>query len=95
MISVTSPGFSTELPVDDINEDTLVFNANEAKKFSCNFEPPKQNDSFEIQINTISLYLGNEKECCVILRFSAAGRENNFLDRLYPEIQQLRYDYMK
>lgn len=29
--------------------------------------------------------------CCIILRFSAVGRETNFLSQLYPEIQQLRY----
>lgn len=90
LISVTSPGYNAELPLNDMNEDSLLFHANETKKFYCHFEPSPQNDSFDIQINTISLYLGNEKGCSVILRFSATGRENNYLDRLYPEIQQLR-----
>ena len=71
----------------------IVFSAKEVKKFVCQFEAPQQNDSPEMQISTISLHLGNDKKCSIILRFSAAGRESNFLERLYPEIQQLRYSY--
>ena len=61
------------------------------KKFPYQFEAVQQNDSTEIRITTISLYMSNNKMCCIILRFSAVGRETNFLSQLYPEIQQLRY----
>jgi len=37
--------------------------------------------------------MGDIGHCCIILRFSAMDRETNLLDRLYPEIQQLRYAY--
>lgn len=90
-VTVTSPGYNSEFPVSDAaGQNNVVFSAKESKKFICQFKAPQQNDSSEIQISTISLYLGNDKRCCVILRFSAAGRETNHLDRMYPEIQQLR-----
>ncbi|XP_001606110.2 trafficking protein particle complex subunit 11 [Nasonia vitripennis] len=90
-VTVTSPGYNSEFPVSDAaGQNNVVFSAKESKKFICQFKTPQQNDSSEIQISTISLYLGNDKRCCVILRFSASGRETNHLDRMYPEIQQLR-----
>jgi hypothetical protein len=88
---VTSPGYNLEIPITISQGENLIFSAKEVKKFHCQFEAPQPNDSPELQISTISLYLGSEKRCCVILRFSASGRESNLLDRMYPEIQQLRY----
>lgn len=61
------------------------------KKFHFNFRAPHQNDGVEIRVSTVSLQMGDSTHCCIILRFSAMGRETNLLDRLYPEIQQLRY----
>lgn len=88
---MTCSGYNIELPVKDTSEGKLAFRGKEAKKFMCQFEASEHTDSSEIQVSTISLYLGNEKKCCVIMRFPAAGKETNVLDRLYPEIQQLRY----
>ncbi|XP_014211822.1 trafficking protein particle complex subunit 11 isoform X2 [Copidosoma floridanum] len=89
-VTVTSPGYNSEFPASDPNQGNLEFDANEVKTFLCRFEAPQPNDTPEIQISTISIYLGNDKKCCVVLKFSAAGREAGLLDRLYPEIQQLR-----
>lgn len=92
-ITVSGPGYNTEIPISDIQLSDLIFQAKETKKFYFNFKAPHQNDGAEIRINTVSLQMGDSARCCIILRFSAMGRETNLLDRLYPEIQQLRYIY--
>ncbi|XP_043524770.1 trafficking protein particle complex subunit 11 isoform X1 [Frieseomelitta varia] len=89
-ITVNSPGYNSEFVIADAEHNTLVFRGKEMKKFPYQFEALQQNDSTEIRITTISLYMSNNKMCCIILRFSAVGRETNFLSQLYPEIQQLR-----
>jgi hypothetical protein len=88
-ITVSGPGYNTEVPVNAQQSD-LIFQAKEMKKFYFNFKTPHQNDGVEIRISTVSLQMGDNTRCCVVLRFSAMGRETNLLDRLYPEIQQLR-----
>ncbi|XP_058808677.1 trafficking protein particle complex subunit 11 [Phymastichus coffea] len=90
ILTVTGLGYNIELPVKDINEENFVFRGKESKKFVCQFEASQYIDSSEIQLNRVSLYLGNEKKCCIIMKFPSAGKETNMLDRLYPEIQQLR-----
>ncbi|XP_014236114.1 trafficking protein particle complex subunit 11 [Trichogramma pretiosum] len=88
-VTITSPGYSAEFPITDSNMENLVFKAKESKKFLCQFEAPR-NDSPELQISAISIYLGNESKCCIAIRFSSTGRDTNLLERMYPEIQQLR-----
>lgn len=90
-ITVNSPGYNSEFVVADAEHNNLIFHGKEMRKFPYQFEAPQQNESSEIRITTISLYMSSDKMCCIILRFSAIGRETNFLSRLYPEIQQLRY----
>lgn len=89
-ITVSTPGFNSEFTVADSQQNNLTFNGKEMKKFPCQFQAPQQSDGSEIRITTISLHMGNDTSCCIIMRFSTMGRETNFLDRLYPEIQQLR-----
>ncbi|XP_068969892.1 trafficking protein particle complex subunit 11 isoform X1 [Bombus flavifrons] len=89
-ITVNSPGYNSEFVVADAEHNNLIFHGKEMRKFPYQFEAPQQNESSEIRITTISLYMSSNKMCCIILRFSAVGRETNFLSRLYPEIQQLR-----
>ncbi|XP_076754890.1 trafficking protein particle complex subunit 11 gry isoform X1 [Xylocopa sonorina] len=90
LITVSTPGYNSEFTVADAEHNDLNFHGKEMKKFLYQFQAPQQNDNSEIRITTISLFMGNEATCCIILRFSAVGRETNFLSRLYPEIQQLR-----
>ncbi|XP_018405542.1 PREDICTED: trafficking protein particle complex subunit 11 isoform X1 [Cyphomyrmex costatus] len=85
-----SGGYNAEIPIDEIQQPELIFQAKETKKFYFNFRAPRQNDGVEIRISTVSLQMGDSAHCCIMLRFSAMGRETNLLDRLYPEIQQLR-----
>jgi len=92
-ITVSGPGYNAEIPIDETQRSTLIFQAKETKKFYFNFRAPYQNDGVEIRISTVSLQMGDCAHCCIIMRFSAMGRETNLLDRLYPEIQQLRYVY--
>ncbi|XP_017788618.1 PREDICTED: trafficking protein particle complex subunit 11 [Habropoda laboriosa] len=89
-LTISSSEYNSELIVTDAEHSNLVFHGNEVKKFPYEFQVPQQNDSNKIRITTISLYMGSETTCSIILRFSSVGRETNFLSRLYPEIQQLR-----
>lgn len=91
LVTISGPGYNVEIPVSDTQQSNLVFQAKETKKFYFNFKAPYQNDGVEIRINTVSLQMGDNAHCCIILRFSAVGRDTNLFDRLYPEIQQLRY----
>lgn len=90
-ITISGPGYNAEIPVNDSQQSDFIFQAKETKKFYFNFKAPHQNDGVEIRISTVSLQIGDNACCCVVLRFSAMGRETNLFDRLYPEIQQLRY----
>lgn len=90
-ITINNPGYNEEFIINDTKHSNLIFHGKEMKKFLHQFQAPQKNDSNEMRITTISLYMGNDESCCIILRFSALGRETNFLSRLYPEIQQLRY----
>ena len=92
-ITISSPGYNSEFPVTDPKHSDLIFRAKEMKKFHYQFQAPQQSDGSEIRITTISLYMGNDDVCCIILRFSAVGRDTNYLSRLYPEIQQLREEF--
>ncbi|XP_054008075.1 trafficking protein particle complex subunit 11 isoform X1 [Hylaeus anthracinus] len=89
-ITIGSPGYNSEFTVTDAENSNLIFHGKETKKFLHQFQAPQQSDGSEIRITTISLYMGSDTVCCIVLRFSAVGRETNFLSRLYPEIQQLR-----
>lgn len=89
-ITVSGPGYNTEIPLNAPQQCELTFQAKEMKKFYFNFKTPRPSDGVEIRISTVSLQMGDEARCCIVLRFSAMGRETNLLDRLYPEIQQLR-----
>lgn len=89
-ITINNPGYNEEFIINDTKHSNLIFHGKEMKKFLHQFQAPQKNDSNEMRITTISLYMGNDESCCIILRFSALGRETNFLSRLYPEIQQLR-----
>lgn len=89
LITVSGPGYNVEAPVSVAQQSDLVFQAKETKKFYFTFKAPHQ--SAEIRISTVSLQMGDNARCCIMLRFSAMGRETNLFDRLYPEIQQLRY----
>ncbi|KAI4476951.1 hypothetical protein M0804_013131 [Polistes exclamans] len=89
--TINSPVFNTEIVVaiPQQNNIDLIFSANEIKKFYGEFAAPPLSHSSEIHIGTITLYMGNETQCSIILRFPAAGKETNLLHRLYPEIQLL------
>ncbi|KAL0106721.1 hypothetical protein PUN28_015336 [Cardiocondyla obscurior] len=89
-MTVSGPGYNADISNNEIQQSDLIFQAKEVKKFYFNFKAPYQNDGVEIRINTISLQMGDSAFCCIILRFSAMGREANLMDRMYPEIQQLR-----
>ncbi|XP_011691077.1 PREDICTED: trafficking protein particle complex subunit 11-like [Wasmannia auropunctata] len=89
-ITISGPGYNAEIPIDETQQRDLIFQPKETKKFYFNFRAPHQNDGAEIRISTVSLQMGDSAHCCILLRFSAMGRETNLLDRLYPEIQQLR-----
>ncbi|XP_076289261.1 trafficking protein particle complex subunit 11 gry isoform X2 [Lasioglossum baleicum] len=93
LITIASPGYSSELTISNAENCNLTFNAKEMKKLLYQFEAPQTTDGSKIRITTISLYMGNHNVCCIVLRFSAAGRETNLLNRLYPEIQQLRGEF--
>lgn len=90
-MTVSNPRYTSEFTVTDAEHSNLIFQGKEMKIFPYQFQAPQQSDNSEIRITTISLSMGSESLCCIILRFSAVGRETNFLSRLYPEIQQLRY----
>ncbi|XP_015435876.1 PREDICTED: trafficking protein particle complex subunit 11 [Dufourea novaeangliae] len=87
-ITIDSPGYSSEFIIADAQSSNLIFNAKETKKFLYQFQATQTTDGSEIRITTISLYMGNDTVCCILLRFSAVGKETNFLSQLYPEIQQ-------
>ncbi|XP_046424871.1 trafficking protein particle complex subunit 11 isoform X1 [Neodiprion fabricii] len=89
-VTVNSPGYSSEFAVSDIQDKPVIFQEKETKKFLCQFQARQQDVGNEIQISTVSLYLGSDSNRCLIMRFSALGGENNVLDRTYPEIQQIR-----
>ncbi|XP_024945200.1 trafficking protein particle complex subunit 11 [Cephus cinctus] len=89
-VTVNSPGYSSEFAVTDANNKPLIFQSNETKTFLCQFQARQQDVGSEIQIRRVSLYLGNDTSCCVILGFTGIGGETNLLERLYPEIQQFR-----
>ncbi|KAG7196538.1 hypothetical protein KM043_018560 [Ampulex compressa] len=89
-MTISSSGYNSDITVADGRKDNLIFCTKETKKLYCHFQALQQYDGSEIRITTISLHMGNETNCCIILRFSAMGKETNCLDRLYPEIQQLR-----
>ncbi|XP_076654121.1 trafficking protein particle complex subunit 11 gry isoform X2 [Halictus rubicundus] len=93
LITIGSSGYSSELTITNAENCNLTFNAKEMKKLLYQFEAPQTTDESKIRITTISLYMGNCNVCCIVLRFSAAGRETNLLSRLYPEIQQLRGEF--
>ncbi|XP_043685900.1 trafficking protein particle complex subunit 11 isoform X1 [Vespula pensylvanica] len=90
-VTINSPGFNTEIVVaiPQHNNVDLVFSSNQIKKFYGQFGAPSLCDSSEIRIGTVTLFMGNETQCCIVLRFPAAGKETNLLHRLYPEIQLL------
>ncbi|XP_033218517.1 trafficking protein particle complex subunit 11 [Belonocnema kinseyi] len=88
-VTVNSPGHSAEFAITGSEQNDLLFHDGETKKFLCQFQTPPQTDGTEMQISVISLYLGRENNCCVVMRFSATG-EANSTDRTYPEVQQLR-----
>lgn len=92
-VTINSPGFNTEIVVaiPQQNNVNLVFSSNQIKKFYGQFGAPPLSDSSEIRIGTVTLFMGNETQCCIVLRFPAAGKETNLLHRLYPEIQLLQY----
>ncbi|XP_078045285.1 trafficking protein particle complex subunit 11 gry isoform X2 [Augochlora pura] len=92
-ITIGNPGYSSELTITDAENGNLIFNGKEMKKLHYQFQAPQTTNGNEIRISTISLYMGNDTICCIVLRFSAVGRETNFLSRLYPEIQQLRGEF--
>ncbi|XP_051176751.1 trafficking protein particle complex subunit 11 [Leptopilina boulardi] len=85
-VTVSNPGYNLEIPIIGSSED-FKFRQNEIKKFTCQFQV--QCNGNEIQISAVSFYLGRENNCCVVMRFSPNGSDNS-VDRLYPEIQQLR-----
>lgn len=89
-ITINSPGYNSEFIIADAERSNLTFRAKEIKKFHYQFQAPQQSDGSELRITTISLYMGNDAVCCIVLRFLAVGRDTNILSRLYPEIQQLR-----
>ncbi|XP_066598539.1 trafficking protein particle complex subunit 11-like [Prorops nasuta] len=89
-VTISSPGCNSELSVIEIQDYNFTLHAKEMRKFTCHFQPAQQIDGSEIRINAISVFFGIESSCSIVLRFSPVGREVNFLDRLYPEIQQLR-----
>ncbi|XP_023290786.1 trafficking protein particle complex subunit 11 isoform X2 [Orussus abietinus] len=97
-VTVAGAGYSSEFRLDDgldwrdsgSMDTSLKIASGETKKRVCSFRVPKQPSGTELQITSVSLYLGDEKSYCVVLRFSATNGESNLLDRLYPEIQQLR-----
>lgn len=74
-----------EIPINGSVED-FTFRDGETKKFSCQFQVECQGS--EIHIGGVSVYLGKENNCCVVMRFSPSGNDNS--DRLYLELQQLR-----
>lgn len=76
--------------MSDIQDKPVIFHERETKKFLCQFQARQQDIGNEIQISTISLYLGSDGNRCLVMRFSALGGEGNILDRMYPEIQQFR-----
>ncbi|XP_020292596.1 trafficking protein particle complex subunit 11 [Pseudomyrmex gracilis] len=90
LITISGPGYNAEIPVSNAQQSDLIFQAKETKKFYFKFRAPHQNDGVEIRVSTVSLQIGDKARCCIILRFSAMGRETSLLDRLYPEIQHLR-----
>lgn len=89
LVTVITPGCNSELELKYNFDTNLKFEANEMKKFICEFTAPAQVDGSEIQISTVSLYLGNENYC-IIMRFSPATSDATVLERFYPEIQQYR-----
>lgn len=90
-LTINNPGFNTEIVITDHQDNNLdlTFSANEIKKFYCKFVAPSLSDSSEIRIGTVTLFMGNDTQCCIILRFLPTGKETNLLHRLYPEIQLL------
>lgn len=85
-VTINNPGYNLEIPISG-SVDDFTFHEGETKKFNCQFQVECNGN--EIQISAVSFYLGRENNCCVIMRFSPNGSDNT-VDRLYPEIQQLR-----
>ncbi|XP_031844601.1 trafficking protein particle complex subunit 11 gry isoform X2 [Nomia melanderi] len=92
-ITIGNSGYSSDFTITGAEHCNLTFAAKEMKKLQYQFQAPQTTDSSEIRISTVSLHMGDDTVCCIVLRFSALGRETNFLSRLYPEVQQLRGEF--
>ncbi|XP_057320612.1 trafficking protein particle complex subunit 11 [Microplitis mediator] len=90
IVTIGTGGFSSEFPVKETADKNLCFAAKETKKFICEFPAGQQPEASEIKITAVSLYLGNDNNFCIVMKFSAAGSDPALLDRFYPDIQQLR-----
>lgn len=91
MVTVSSASGNMEFTaVPESNEDSSILLPQDTKKFVCEFVASRQTNPNDIHISVVSLYLGNESKCCIVMRFSTTNGETNMLDRFYPEIQQLR-----
>ncbi|CAD6215592.1 GSCOCG00000404001-RA-CDS [Cotesia congregata] len=89
-ILITVESFNSEFAVKVTADSSLCFDAKETKKYICEFPARKNSDDSEIRISAVSLYLGNENNFCIVMKFPATGTDTAALDRFYPEIQQLR-----
>ncbi|XP_067008734.2 trafficking protein particle complex subunit 11 [Anabrus simplex] len=95
-VTVNSPSYSSEFLVcrssssDAASNSMLLFQPNEVKRFVCEFLPDIQDVGKEIQIGSILLFLGSEKERCAILQFFSTGSESMSVDGICLDLQHFR-----
>ncbi|XP_025834501.1 trafficking protein particle complex subunit 11 isoform X2 [Agrilus planipennis] len=71
-VTINTSEYSSEFAVNEtkFNNPNLTFESNEVKKFIVEFLPDSETTGKDMQINSINLYLGIPKECCVELSFN-------------------------
>nr|CAD7408851.1 unnamed protein product [Timema cristinae] len=95
-VTVNNPSYSSEFAVCEStagphpSNPLLLFEANEVKRFICQFVPDMQDVGKEIQISSILLHLGLETERYAVLRFNGTSGDSASLDVTCPELQHFR-----
>ncbi|XP_021915999.1 trafficking protein particle complex subunit 11 isoform X2 [Zootermopsis nevadensis] len=97
-VTVNNPNYSSEFAVCESSSQEahasgnplLLFRCNEVRSYVCRFLPDVQDVGKEIQIGSILLHLGSDKERSAILRFNGTGAETATSDGMCPELQHFR-----
>ncbi|XP_069669154.1 trafficking protein particle complex subunit 11 [Periplaneta americana] len=97
-VTVNNPSYSSEFVVCESkpqegpasDNPLLLFHCNQVRSYVCKFLPVVQDVGKEIQIGSILVQLGSDKERSVVLRFTGTGTETTANEGLHPELQHFR-----